>query len=539
MALTLTAEQKSIYEIFSGNTKYIIPPYQRAYSWSEEQCSEFFEDIKESFLSEESDGYFIGNIVVANSAELKNSLEIIDGQQRLITLTLFIKVLYKFDSKNNALDDALWIKDRRDRDKKEQRVQTRVFENKDSTFLKNVLDKDLEDLCKNRGNNNFEKNICFFYNKTKEIIKESEQFNIVDFANYLLDKVSLLPIETTDNTQERARQKAITIFETINNRGLSLSTSDLFKARLYSIALNENRSDDFFKKWKYIYQECEHLNYTIDKLFINYMNIIKFKENIKENSSLRDFFLIKDYSPFYMKSITYTEIMNNLLKIINSLRFFREVQINSEVYNSLTKWFQIMSEFKGESFILKLLYEINLDNYEEIINVFKRFIKYIISYNEKNIQQDIFYKLISNKKIKKTNKQINPLKYPNKKALSLLSFYLNPEQKAIYPYYIIDISDDAEKAYFEDYLFKETINFLSIDMISVYIINDFYISFKSLYFENSLFFSQLKKSKIKYNYKLYELYNSGSLRELKDFIKGKSKIEKNRLNKFVSSLYEN
>ena len=49
MALSLTAEQKSILTIFSGNNQYIIPPYQRQYSWQEEQCSELFEDLKRAF----------------------------------------------------------------------------------------------------------------------------------------------------------------------------------------------------------------------------------------------------------------------------------------------------------------------------------------------------------------------------------------------------------------------------------------------------------------------------------------------------------
>jgi len=49
MALSLTAEQKSIFEIFSGNNIYIIPPYQRAYSWDKEQCYELYEDIYNAF----------------------------------------------------------------------------------------------------------------------------------------------------------------------------------------------------------------------------------------------------------------------------------------------------------------------------------------------------------------------------------------------------------------------------------------------------------------------------------------------------------
>ena len=51
MALQLNAEQKYILKIFGDRTKYIIPPYQRAYSWTEDECEELFEDLKIVFYT--------------------------------------------------------------------------------------------------------------------------------------------------------------------------------------------------------------------------------------------------------------------------------------------------------------------------------------------------------------------------------------------------------------------------------------------------------------------------------------------------------
>lgn len=58
MALSLNAEQKEITKILSGKEQYIIPPYQRAYSWEEEQCEALWEDLKNAYLTNKDEGYF-------------------------------------------------------------------------------------------------------------------------------------------------------------------------------------------------------------------------------------------------------------------------------------------------------------------------------------------------------------------------------------------------------------------------------------------------------------------------------------------------
>lgn len=58
MALSLTAEQKSILKIFNEKNKYIIPPYQRPYSWGIDECIDLFEDLKQQFFDSKEEGYF-------------------------------------------------------------------------------------------------------------------------------------------------------------------------------------------------------------------------------------------------------------------------------------------------------------------------------------------------------------------------------------------------------------------------------------------------------------------------------------------------
>lgn len=91
MALSLSAEQKDLKSLFINDDKYIIPTFQRPYSWTEEQLLQLYYDITNAF--ENGEDYFLGNIILAKSRTDKSILEIIDGQQRMVTLWLMLKAL--------------------------------------------------------------------------------------------------------------------------------------------------------------------------------------------------------------------------------------------------------------------------------------------------------------------------------------------------------------------------------------------------------------------------------------------------------------
>ena len=91
MALSLSAEQKSINDIFYSNIQYVIPDYQRAYSWGFDQCNQLYVDLISAY--QEHRDYFLGNIIIAKSLDTRKRPQVVDGQQRLITLWLLLKVL--------------------------------------------------------------------------------------------------------------------------------------------------------------------------------------------------------------------------------------------------------------------------------------------------------------------------------------------------------------------------------------------------------------------------------------------------------------
>ena len=525
MALELKAEEKSIINLFSGDkNQYIIPPYQRPYSWKKDQCIELFEDLKKAFEDEDTNGYFLGNIVIASSQEDKNRLEVIDGQQRLTTLTLLLKALLFFDNKNTKLKNAIWELNDRTGEKEAQRLETRVFQDKDAFFLKEALELKFsnDDTCKIKKNDNqFKINICYFYTQ----LKKFDEKTLFDFADFLLYDVSILPIETSANSKTMSRKNAIKIFETLNNRGISLSASDILKAKIFAIALNNRTSDKFIKNWNSLYEKCQKISYSIDDIFKVYKLIIEVEKNVEiENKSLLDTFLKKDFSPFFDK--TDEEIMNDLFKIVDCIIFNNAVTINPTIYGELTKWLQILNQFKKMNITILSLFKCNLEDYEKIIFKLKNIIRYLLI-EDTRIDFDTRKNIING--ITNTNKKnIDINRMQNIKILSFLNFYLNPNQKAIYPFYIIDYSDDAE--YFKSYIFNDFYYFLDHEPFSyIYIINDFKSTGKH---NKKQLINELKKSKIKDNNILAKKLELDK-EEFQKFLKEKEKIEIERMNNFL------
>lgn len=84
--------QKTLMNLFNGDRVFIIPKYQRAYAWGEKQLNEFLDDIHNQT---KSSSYFFGTILFEekNAIDGYEQIEIVDGQQRITTLVVFMKIL--------------------------------------------------------------------------------------------------------------------------------------------------------------------------------------------------------------------------------------------------------------------------------------------------------------------------------------------------------------------------------------------------------------------------------------------------------------
>ena len=270
---TITAKPEDIRTIFSR--EYQIPMFQREYSWEQEQCETLWDDLIDFHNeNDKKDKYFLGNIVV-HPIDENEKFSVIDGQQRLTTLLLLIRALFDNAGTVKALEECLKIKDKLSSELTNNiRLNSDVIEN-DKKNLEQII---LQGHCDDKNSR-----LYINYDMFKNKISDWKQGKTSDELNKLiltfLDNVVLLPIlcETEDD--------ALNIFETINNRGLSLSDADIFKSKLYA-GIDSSKRGEFIDEWNDLDDQ--------EDLFRILMYICRAQENdISREKGLRSYFSSK------------------------------------------------------------------------------------------------------------------------------------------------------------------------------------------------------------------------------------------------------
>lgn len=350
MALSLSAEQKSINDIFYSNIQYVIPDYQRSYSWGFDQCNQLYVDMVSAY--HEQRDYFLGNIIIAKSLENRKRPQVVDGQQRLITLWLLLKVLSVLCS-TLRITDYLVIPSMRKNEEDILKIHSDVFETLDDANIKGVYAYQKESfeyrigqVCDSKGD--IKESRCFskfeyvalLYFQT---LREADVSELEKFTTFLVDHIFLLPIELNADTIQDASNRALSIFETINNRGMSLENADIFKAKLYNKAMLNGEEDVFKKQWAEFRQSTEDLSLSVDDIFRYYSHIIRGREGIiTSEKNLRDFFLLDPASPIFKNE--YKETMTDLLRIVEILRQVQFLETNDK---RLGRWLQILDAYSN------------------------------------------------------------------------------------------------------------------------------------------------------------------------------------------------
>lgn len=211
---------------------FSIPIYQRDYSWREEQWKEFFEDVRYSFQKNEIDSDYWGNILVFYNKE-KNEYEIVDGQQRIVTILLFILslgkkygVAEKLPLKFTETKNDLWIKLAQHQKLTQEEKRSTLAQAK-AYFEKNIFDNNLDS----------EQLLNHIYNT---------QISIVIIDN-----------EVESNL----------LFGRLNTRGLRLDDVDLIKHKIFSETERNSgpiNNDPALEKWKSIQKAVSGFNMTIE-----------------------------------------------------------------------------------------------------------------------------------------------------------------------------------------------------------------------------------------------------------------------------------
>ena len=254
----MKATETRVEDFLSANkTQFVIPVYQRNYDWSTSECKQLLDDILEVGSNKDMNAHFIGSIVyihddVYTSSRIKE-LTIIDGQQRLTTLTLIYLTIYNLAKKlnyeglTNEINETYLINKYASEDEK---LKLKPTENNDKAIQFLIRDSENEEF------QEFSK-IVDNYNYFKgRILEENFEYVLEGLSKLMFVEISL----------DRDKDDPQRIFESLNSTGLELSQADLIRN---FILMGLNRTDQakiYSKYWDIIEKFAKDESTNVSKV---------------------------------------------------------------------------------------------------------------------------------------------------------------------------------------------------------------------------------------------------------------------------------
>ena len=305
----LNVDQKTIKDLFQDKrADFLIPDYQRPYAWGETECQTLWDDIFSFAIPDEgrtefdsNSEYFLGPIVTFKNSVSK--MEVIDGQQRLTTLMLLLRAFYeKFGhmqdkasvaTKQNV-EKCIWKTDEfGEPDMSALKIDSEVATDKDKDEFLEILKTGA---VKPGQKSRYAANYRFFQNCIDDFLAKYPTY-FAYLPTRIMNNCILLPIEA------ESQDTALRIFSTLNDRGMPLSDSDIFKAQFYKYYSDIGKKDLFIKQWKDLEELTESIFHPLngtpmDELFTRYMYYIRAKQGIKSSTTeaLRKFYEKDNYT---------------------------------------------------------------------------------------------------------------------------------------------------------------------------------------------------------------------------------------------------
>lgn len=401
----LHIDKKSIGALFSElkGRKFIIPDYQRPYKWDKEKCETLWNDIEDFSRSTEAqneESYFLGTVVSYNNEN--GNPEIIDGQQRMTSFMLLLRAFYRKletmdDSNQNVkglkarLEPCIWEIHRISglvEDKSNTKIKSEVATEGENNIFQSIIETGKFDSDKR---DNYTNNYRYFFETCSEYAKNNPlDWEILCVT--ILEQCIILPINC-DN-----QDTALTIFSTLNDRGLPLSDSDIFKAKIYK-ATSEEKRKGFVDKWKELSEICHGSGFEIDDMFRYYSHVIRGKNSdTSKEIALRKFYLNNNYLKTEKALIDELILLAKFWACVENSKFSDSYGIKIELENR--KFIQCLCSYPNEywRYVLSVFYVNNKnslffnDKLEELLKklVSYLFVKFIDNPTVNAIKTDIF-----------------------------------------------------------------------------------------------------------------------------------------------------
>ncbi|QEE97404.1 DUF262 and DUF1524 domain-containing protein [Helicobacter pylori] len=337
----------------SQEKQFVIPIYQRVYSWEKEQCKQLWDDIVKTGGNNQIEGHFIGSIVFVHDGIYTtnyNELLIIDGQQRLTTITLlFIALRDHLNDEDEFLKKFSRQKIRNryliNSDEKGDKKFRLILSEPDKDTLLSLIDKD------RRKPSEPSSKIMENFKLFEEWIRKNTDKLETIFKG--LEKLMVVEISL-----ERGKDNPQLIFESMNSTGKDLTQTDLIRNYIL-MGLEPEKQKIFYKKYWRAMEEDFKQNETLFNQFVRHYLTIKTREIPNINKVYEAF---KDYQQ--KEGIEIEDLLKDLQKYCG---FFCQIAFKKEADKELNKALSFLVDLEMDV-IYPLLLELYSDYSDGVLS---------------------------------------------------------------------------------------------------------------------------------------------------------------------------
>lgn len=324
----MKATAANFLTLIKGPKQFVIPIYQRPYSWQISQCSKLFTDILRISRDDSVPGHFIGSIVYFQESIHTQSdvpqLLVIDGQQRLTTITLLMAAIANFieqnptdiDTTSNKLRNYYLLNAEEDSELRFKLLLTRRDKETLINLLKGVPIGD-------NASQRVSENLDFF---KKQISKE----NVVAVYN------GIQRLFVVDVALEKDKDNPQLIFESLNSTGLDLSQADLIRNFIlmgqaidkqtelyekYWFPMEQSYANDYATKFDWFMRDFLSVKTgkipRIDRVYEEFKNYVQGNETAKDITEV--VMDIYKFSNYYVNMVLHKEPDKDLLQVFKNI----------------------------------------------------------------------------------------------------------------------------------------------------------------------------------------------------------------------------
>ncbi len=380
MSTKIKGAEYPLAKIFSSDFDYEIPSFQRPYAWTEEEAGDLFDDLYDFYVNEADDEqYFLGSIVLVKEDD-KPHAEVIDGQQRLTTLTILFSVMAsKMSGKKRMQFEKYIIEAGDDFEGLEAKPRLRIRKRDNDFFKKYVHGMDFDGLFAldaeaqdTEAKTNIIKNAKLLMDRIEDKLGSEEK--IIRFGAYLVQRCFLVAVSTP------TRQAAFRIFSVMNSRGMSLLATDIIKADIIG-AIRESWHNEYNNKWEEM--EVEVGRNGFNDLFGHIRMIIA---KVKAKKALQDEFYTVVFPETNGKDITEkdaTDFVDNILSPYSeAYRVIKNIEYVStsgaDKVNDILRW---LNRIDNSDWVpVAMLYYVKHKDDAALMNQFLRRLERLAAY---------------------------------------------------------------------------------------------------------------------------------------------------------------